>query len=52
MPQLEIQMIAVVTAVACSLPGAFLVLRRVSLLSDAISHAILPGIVVAVIRKY
>jgi manganese/zinc/iron transport system permease protein len=47
MPQLEIQAIAVLTAVACALPGAFLVLRRVSMLSDAISHAILPGIVVA-----
>lgn len=46
-PQLEIQLIAIVTAVACALPGAFLVLRRVSMLSDAISHAILPGIVVA-----
>ncbi|MQA91991.1 MAG: metal ABC transporter permease [Gemmatimonas sp.] len=47
MPQLEIQIIAVVTALACALPGAFLVLRRVSMLSDAISHAILPGIVLA-----
>lgn len=46
MPQTEIQLIAVVTAVACTLPGAFLVLRRVSMLSDAISHAILPGIVI------
>lgn len=45
--QLEIQAIAIVTAIACALPGAFLVLRRVSMLSDAISHAILPGIVVA-----
>ncbi|MEX2570719.1 MAG: metal ABC transporter permease [Gemmatimonadota bacterium] len=47
MAELEIQLIAIVTAVACALPGAFLVLRRVSMLSDAISHAILPGIVVA-----
>jgi manganese/zinc/iron transport system permease protein len=47
MPEVEIQLIAVVTAVACAIPGAFLVLRRVSMLSDAISHAILPGIVVA-----
>jgi len=47
MEQLEIQLIAVVTAVACSLPGVFLVLRRVSMLADAISHAILPGIVIA-----
>ena len=46
-PQTEIQLIAAVTAAACGLVGAFLVLRRTSLLSDAISHAILPGIVVA-----
>ncbi len=44
---LEILLIAVVTAVACALPGTFLVLRRLALVSDAISHAILPGIVVA-----
>jgi manganese/zinc/iron transport system permease protein len=46
-PQLEIQAIAVVVAVACALPGVFLVLRRVALLSDAISHSILLGIVLA-----
>jgi manganese/zinc/iron transport system permease protein len=43
----EILAIAIVTAVAAALPGAFLVLRRMALVSDAISHAILPGIVVA-----
>src|ERR687892_1914099 len=46
-PQLEIQLIAMVTAVACALPGAFLVLRRMALMSDAISHSILLGIVLA-----
>lgn len=46
-PQLEIQFIAAVTAAACGLVGAFLVLRKTALLSDAISHAILPGIVLA-----
>ncbi|MCK5376999.1 MAG: metal ABC transporter permease [Acidobacteria bacterium] len=46
-PELEILLIAVVTAVAAALPGTFLVLRRTALVSDAISHAILPGIVVA-----
>ena len=46
-PDLEILLIAVVTAVAAALPGVFLVLRRLALVSDAISHAILPGIVVA-----
>jgi len=46
-PALEIQAVAVVTAVAAALPGVFLVLRRRALVSDAISHAILPGIVIA-----
>ncbi|MFN9048988.1 MAG: metal ABC transporter permease [Planctomyces sp.] len=34
-------------AVAASLPGNFLVLRRTSLLGDAVSHAVLPGIAAA-----
>jgi manganese/zinc/iron transport system permease protein len=46
-PQVEIQLIAAVTAAACALPGAFLVLRRLALISDAISHSILLGIVLA-----
>ena len=37
--------IAILTTIACVLPGVFLVLRRMSLMSDAISHAILLGIV-------
>ncbi len=37
--------LAVMTALACTLPGTFLVLRRQAMLVDAISHAILPGIV-------
>jgi manganese/zinc/iron transport system permease protein len=45
--QLEIQALAAVVAAACALPGVFLVLRRLALISDAISHAILLGIVVA-----
>ena len=43
----EIALIAVVTAVAAALPGTYLVLRRTAMVSDAISHSILPGIVVA-----
>ncbi len=46
-PQLEIQAIAAVAAAACALPGVFLVLRRMALISDAISHSILLGIVLA-----
>lgn len=44
--QLEIQLIAAVVAIACAIPGVFLVLRKMSLISDAISHSILPGIVI------
>jgi len=46
-PQLEILAIAVVTAAGCALLGTFLMLRRLAMLADSISHAILPGIVVA-----
>ncbi|PID92878.1 MAG: zinc ABC transporter permease [Bacteroidetes bacterium] len=45
-PQLEIQIIAVLVALACAIPGTFLVLRKMAMISDAISHSILPGIVV------
>ncbi|MGI6877876.1 metal ABC transporter permease [Microbacterium sp. gxy059] len=38
-------LLAVVTALACAVPGVFVVLRRESMLVDAISHAVLPGIV-------
>jgi manganese/zinc/iron transport system permease protein len=44
-PQIEIQLIATVVAIACAIPGVFLVLRKMALISDAISHSILPGIV-------
>ncbi len=46
-PQIEIQLIAVIVAVACSLPGVFLVLRKMSMMSDSITHTILLGIVLA-----
>lgn len=41
----EIQIIAVIVAIACALPGVFLVLRRMAMMSDAISHTVLLGIV-------
>ncbi len=43
--QVEIQLIASLVAVSCSLPGVFLLLRGMSMMSDAISHSILLGIV-------
>ena len=43
--QIEIQLIAALVAVACAIPGTFLVLRKMAMISDAISHSILPGIV-------
>ncbi|MDD2695659.1 MAG: metal ABC transporter permease [Anaerolineales bacterium] len=44
--QVEIQLIAAITAAACALPGVFLILRRMAMMSDAISHTVLLGIVV------
>lgn len=40
-------LIGVLASVACALPGNFLLLRRQALIGDAISHVVLPGIVVA-----
>jgi manganese/zinc/iron transport system permease protein len=44
--QIEIQLIGIVVAAACALPGVFLVLRGMAMMSDAISHTVLLGIVV------
>ena len=49
MSQLEIEILitAVLVSGACALPGAFLVLRQMSMVADAISHTVLLGIVLA-----
>ncbi len=44
---MEIMLVAVLTGLSTSLLGVFLVLRRLSMLSDAISHTVLLGIVLA-----
>ncbi|MGD1914918.1 MAG: metal ABC transporter permease [Phycisphaerales bacterium] len=38
---------AILAAVCCALLGNFLVLRRISLMGDAMSHSVLPGLVIA-----
>ena len=43
---LPAMLVAVLAALACGLPGNFLLLRRQGLIGDAISHVVLPGIVV------
>ena len=43
--EVEILLVAAVVALACALPGVFLILRRMAMMSDAISHSILIGIV-------
>ncbi|RTE08750.1 metal ABC transporter permease [Paenibacillus whitsoniae] len=37
----------ILAACACSVVGCFLVLRRMAMIGDAISHSVLPGIVIA-----
>lgn len=49
---LEISLIAALISAACALPGAFLVLRRMSMMTDAITHSILLGIVLAFFRTH
>lgn len=44
-PQTVIGLTAVLAASACALAGVFLILRRMAMMADAISHAILPGLV-------
>ncbi|MCX5924704.1 MAG: metal ABC transporter permease [Candidatus Dependentiae bacterium] len=44
--QVYILCIAILVSCAATLPGVFLVLRGVALMSDAISHALLPGIII------
>lgn len=46
-PTLVILLVASCVAASCALIGSFLVLRKMALLGDAISHAVLPGIVIA-----
>ncbi len=44
-PGTAILLTGVLVATACALLGNFLILRRMAMMSDAVSHAILPGLV-------
>ena len=43
----QIVLVGVLGAMACALLGNFLVLRKMSMMGDAISHAVLPGLAIA-----
>lgn len=44
-PAIVILLTGILCASACAMLGSFLILRRAAMMSDAISHAILPGLV-------
>jgi len=46
-PSLSIALTASFISLSCALLGTFLVLRKMTMIGDAISHAVLPGIAVA-----
>ena len=39
--------VLILTSISCSLLGIFLILRKLSMMTDAISHSVLLGIVLA-----
>lgn len=46
-PSLSIALTASFISLSCALLGTFLVLRKMTMIGDAISHAVLPGIAIA-----
>lgn len=47
MNDFQIILVGILVAISCAILGCFLVLRKMAMVGDAISHAVLPGIVVA-----
>ena len=44
---LQIAVMGTLVCLSCGIVGTFIVIRRMAMLGDAISHGILPGIVIA-----
>ena len=47
MNDFQIILVGILVAISCAILGCFLVLRKMAMVGDAISHAVLPGIVIA-----
>ncbi|MEM7550417.1 MAG: metal ABC transporter permease [Bacteroidota bacterium] len=47
MEAFQIILVGSMVAISCGLLGCFLILRKMAMVGDAISHAVLPGIVIA-----
>ncbi|WP_291721685.1 metal ABC transporter permease [Bernardetia sp.] len=47
MNDFQIILVGVLVAISCAILGCFLILRKMAMVGDAISHAVLPGIVIA-----
>ena len=51
-PDIKIAATAAVAAMSCALPGVWLLLRRQSMMGDALSHTALPGTVIAFLTAH
>lgn len=49
---LALTLLTLVTSITCALPGTLIVLQRQSMLIDAMSHAVLPGIAIGALLSH
>lgn len=43
--QFETQLVLIIVAIACAIPGSFLVIKKMAMMTDSITHTVLLGIV-------